>query len=907
VTQLKVFEFAKQIGVETLTLMDKIREWQLPIKSHMATLDEAMMGEIQARLDAAQAATAPKSKKKVVKKKAAEPTTEKAAAPKAKKATTVKKKAAATVEASPPAAKPKATTKKEAAAPKTPIIRRKAGEAEQKALEAAAEENQRALAAAEAEAQALADAPPATQVETSGGSPQEMNPATSVAIATGGEASPDAAPRARTNIVGRMDLRRVATMTPSRDGSGGTATGGAAGAPRVQRSAPRNIRPGFFASEPALPPPVEDPFKRGEGAKDDKTKKRPGGGTGREEEVKTFTATDFRKREIIFQPKKKKATTSRDVQKTQLTTPAAHKRIVKVFGSIKLSDLALQMGVKAPLLTKKLISQGVTAAMSTELDFDTVALIAPEFGWEAQNIKATADELISAGSFGDLDATPEHRPPVVTVMGHVDHGKTTLLDTIRKAKVASGEAGGITQHIGAYSVKVNGQDITFIDTPGHEAFTAMRARGANVTDIAIIVVAADDGVMPQTAEAINHAKAAGVPIIVAVNKMDKPGATPDKIKQQLTEFELVPEEWGGTTIFCPVSALKGDGVKELLEQIALVAEVAELKANPKRSGTGVVIESRLEKGRGSVASVLVRDGTLRVGDLIVAGNIIGRVRSLMNDKGQQVKEVLPGFPAEVLGLPSPPSAGDRFDVTKDDETARDLAEGRTKETKIDDMPASKMTLDQLFSKVKSGDVKELSLILKTDVAGSLEAVKGVIDKLGSTEVKVKVIHSAVGGISESDILLATTSKGLVVGFNVRPDTGAARMAKEKGIEIKTYSIIYELADDLKKALSGMLTPDVVEKISGRAEVRNTFTVPKIGMIAGCAVVDGKIIRNNQARLIRDGKIIFDSKISSLKRFKDDAREVASGFECGIGIENYNDIKVGDIIEAYTKEEVSREL
>jgi translation initiation factor IF-2 len=501
------------------------------------------------------------------------------------------------------------------------------------------------------------------------------------------------------------------------------------------------------------------------------------------------------------------------------------------------------------------------------------------------------------------------RPPVVTVMGHVDHGKTSLLDAIRKAKVAAGEAGGITQHIGAYNVKLeDGHQITFIDTPGHEAFTAMRARGANVTDIAIIVVAADDGMMPQTVEAVNHAKAAKVPIIVAINKMDKPAANPERIKQQLTELELVPEEWGGTTIYVPVSALKGDGIKELLEQINLVAEVAELRANPKRSGTGIVIESRMEKGRGSVATILIQDGTVNVGEIIVAGQVVGRVRGLMNDRGESIKSAPPGTPVEVQGLPEPPQAGDRFDMAKDESSAREIAEQRRSQIKAEETPNSKMTLEQLFSRVKTGDVKELSLILKSDVAGSLEAIKGMLSKIGNDEVKIKLVHSAVGGITESDVLLASTSSGgVIVGFNVRPDGGAARMAKEKGIEIKTYSIIYELIDDLKKALGGLLAPTVVEKAMGRAEVRNTFTVPKMGTIAGCFVTEGKIARNNMLRLVRDGKIVYEGKLGSLKRFKDDAKEVASGFECGIGIENFNDIKVGDVIEAFVKEEQVREL
>ena len=928
-TQLKVFEFAKQIGVETLALMDKIREWQLPIKSHMATLDEAMMGEINQRLEAAKAAAgAAQPKKKAVKKKATTAAGAEAAVPKPATKKTVAKKAAATTAGEESAAAPKktaakATKKATAAAPKASVIRRKAGEAEAKALEAA-EENMRALAEAQAEtpvapleahAHAAADdedqalISPSTATSMDGGTTAEAAAETASPVAAAAQTTEAARPRK--NIVGRMDLRRVATIAPSnRDGGPGGARG-PDGQPRVSRSAPRNIRTGFFSEPAFVPPPTPEDEFNARGRADDKNKKKPGAGAGagggREEEVKVFTATEFRKREVIFQPKKKKALTGPAAKKTQVTTPAAHKRVVKVFGVIKVSELAAQIGIKAPVLIKKLMGEGVQASMNSDLDFDTVSLIVPEYGWEAQNIKQTPDDLEKEVAFGELDAEPITRPPVVTIMGHVDHGKTTLLDTIRKAKVAAGEAGGITQHIGAYSVSVNGQDITFIDTPGHEAFTAMRARGANVTDIAIIVVAADDGLMPQTAEAINHAKAAGVPIIIAVNKMDKPGANPDRIKQQLTEFELVPEEWGGTTIFVPVSALKGEGIKELLEQILLVAEVQELKANPKRSAMGTVIESRMEKGRGSVASVLIKEGTLEVGQVMVAGAVVGRVRSMMNDQGKQVKSVGPGYPVEVLGLPMPPLAGDRFDVAKSEDLAQALASARAVERKVEDMPASKMTLDQLFAKVKAGDVKELALILKTDVAGSLEAVKGMIEKLATAEVKVKIIHAAVGGITESDVLLASTSNGLIVGFNVRPDTNAARLAKEKSVEIKSYSIIYELVDDLKKAMGGLLAPQVVEKVQGRAEVRNTFVVPKIGTIAGCAVVDGKIGRNNQARLIRDGKIVFDSKISSLKRFKDDAREVATGFECGIGLENYNDIKVGDVIEAYIKEEVVRTL
>ncbi len=904
--QLKVFEFAKEIGMETLALMDKIREWKLPVKSHMATLDDSMIAEIRQRLKPVEdAPAATVTKKKVAKKKAdvAEPA---AKAPAVRKATATQAEAAPakTVEKKAPAAKrtvktAAASAAADAAKPARNVIRRKAGEAEARAeelkMQAEAKEAQAAEAAAQEENFVAQES--ATQQDA-----DTQTPAVPVAPAPG-----------RRNIVGRMDLKRVEQVSTQYRGSGGQQGGqGAAGAPRTSRSAPqRNIRAGFYA----VPPPVAvDDFDRDNArdafAKAEEREKKKPGGTGREgEQVAVFTATEFRKREVIFQPKKKKVSVGRDAKKTQLTTPAAHKRVLEVENTMSVSTMAQEMGLKATDVIKKLMSSGVMGNINTVLDFDTISLIAPEFGWEAQNVHKTSDELLETVAFGELDAETIIRPPVVTVMGHVDHGKTSLLDAIRSAEVAQGEAGGITQHIGAYSVKLeSGDQVTFIDTPGHEAFTAMRARGANVTDIAIIVVAADDGVMPQTAEAINHAKAANVPIIVAVNKMDKQGANPDRIKQQLTEFELVPEEWGGTTIFCPVSALKKEGIKELLEQILVVAEVQELKANPKRSGTGIVIESRMEKGRGSVATILVQDGTVKVGDLIVAGTVSGRVRSLMNDRGETVKETLPGFPVEMMGLPSTPQAGDRFDIVKDEAAAERLSEQRIVEKKkASETPSSKMSLDQLFSKVKTGDVKELALVLKADVAGSLEAVKAMLEKQGNEEVKIKLIHGAVGGVTESDVLLASTAQGVILGFNVRPDGGASRMAKEKGIEIKTYSIIYELIDDMKKALSGLLAPTVTEKEMGRAEVRNTFSVPKLGTIAGCFVVDGKIARNNTLRLVRDGKVIYTGKLASLKRFKDDAKEVATGFECGIGIENFNDIKVGDIIEAFVREEVVREL
>jgi translation initiation factor IF-2 len=966
VSNPKVFEFAKEIGMTPLALMDKIREWNLPIKSHMAELEPQVLEQIKIKLGGGdkpadeakpkKAATRKAPAKKVAAAAAAE--AEAAAAAPAKVIRRKTKEEAAPVEAKAKIVS-KPEVEEEAEAPKTTrvVVKKPAAAA---APKEEAEEPTPAVVeeklVAKPEPTPVAAAPAAPVVEAKVEAPAPVKTEAPVAptpaappvqarkkevvVGTSGVASsstPASAPKR--NIIGRMDLSRVQTQAPPRQQSerpqGGfqPRSGGGASASftgprpggfnRPAGGAPtRNIRPGFVAQQ--APPEIPTEGAGHHLNRDFDKRKRFGGpapaappafGTGqnarekeKEEEIKSFNAVDFRKREMVFQPKKKKIVTEQG-QKTQITTAAAHKRVVKVNNTMKLTDLAMAMGLKAPQLVKVLMSNGVMANMNTDLDYDTIALIVPEFGWEAQNVFKTADDVATETAFGDLDADKITRPPVVTIMGHVDHGKTSLLDAIRNADVAKGEAGGITQHIGAYSVKIeDGSLITFLDTPGHEAFTAMRTRGANATDIAVIVVAADDGMMPQTQESINHAKAAGVPIIVAVNKMDKPGANPDRIKQQLTELEIVPEEWGGNTIFVEVSALKKTGLKELLEQIKLLAEVGELKANPKRSGTGLVIEAKMEKGKGPVATLLVKDGTVAVGQYLVAGQMKGRVRSLTNDKGARVESVGPGLPVEVLGLDGVPAAGDKFDIVKDEKTAEEMSTLRKEQAlKAANVPAQKMSLDEIFSKVKAGDVKELAIILKADVHGSLEAINGMLSKLVTPEVKVRVIHAAVGGINENDVTLANTSKGIVLGFNVRPDLGAQAKAKQLGVDIRTYSIVYELIDQMKAAMSGLLTPDMVEEVMGRAEVRNTFNVPKIGLIAGCFVLDGKVQRNNSIRLLRQDKIVYEGKISSLKRFKDDAKEVASGYECGIGIEGYNDVKVGDMMEAFVKKEVAREL
>ncbi len=572
---------------------------------------------------------------------------------------------------------------------------------------------------------------------------------------------------------------------------------------------------------------------------------------------------------------------------------------------ITVTELASRLKVTAAAVVKKLMQMGMMVAVTATLDFDTAYLVADELGAIAtKEVVVTIEEKL----FNEEEDSEENlvpRPPVVVVMGHVDHGKTSLLDYIRNTHVTAGEAGGITQAIGAYRVNVKDHDITFLDTPGHEAFTAMRARGAQATDVAILVVAADDGIMPQTVEAINHAKAAGVDIVVAINKMDKPGANPEAIKSDLTKYDLVPDEWGGDVICVPVSALTGMGVDSLLESVLLVAEMRDLKANPARRAKGVVIESRLDKGRGPVATVLVQNGTLRSGDIVIAGTSVGRVRAMTDDKGKRINEAGPSVPVEIIGLAEVPAAGDEFNAVEDERMARTLAEQRRSTAKEEVFTAnSKVNLDDLFAQISEG-VKELNIIVKADVDGSAEAVKQSLEKISNEEVRVRVIHSAAGGITEGDVTFAAASNAIIVGFNVRPDKVAIDSAEAQGVDIRTYRIIYECIEEITAAMKGMLAPKFTEVILGHAEVRQIIHVPNVGTVAGSYVQDGKVTRNASIRIVRDGVVIFEDKISSLKRFKDDAREVAQGYECGVALEKYNDIHEGDILEAFTMEEVER--
>jgi translation initiation factor IF-2 len=606
-------------------------------------------------------------------------------------------------------------------------------------------------------------------------------------------------------------------------------------------------------------------------------------------------------------PQKRRALPGKEQRKTEITVPRASKRVIRISEVISVGDLGRAMGVKGGEVLKKLIDMGMMATINQSLDFDTAALVAGEFEYNVENIAFDVEQALEAEPVAGADDLVT-RAPVVTLMGHVDHGKTSLLDAVRKTNVAAREAGGITQHIGAYTVEINGRSVTFLDTPGHEAFTAMRARGAQATDLVILVVAADDGVMPQTIEAINHARAASVPILVAVNKIDKPEANLERVRQELSQHGLAPEEWGGDTIVTGVSARSGEGIDHLLEMILLQADVLELRANPTRLAKGIIIEARLDRGRGPVATVLVQEGTLKVGDSFVCGTEYGRIRAMMDDKGRRVTEAGPSAPVEILGLGGVPAAGDVLVSVQDEQKARQVAEHRHGKRRDADMTKTvKVSLDELYQQIQTGDVKELKVVLKADVQGSVEALGDALRKLSTADVRLNVIHGSVGGVTESDVLLASASNAIIIGFNVRPEPKAASLAEREGVDMRPYTIIYEALAQVRDALEGLLEPTTREQVLGRAEVRQPFAVSGVGTVAGSYVTDGKIARTALVRLLRDHVVVHQGKIASLRRFKDDAREVAAGYECGIGLENYHDVKAGDVIEAYMIEQVARRL
>jgi translation initiation factor IF-2 len=607
-----------------------------------------------------------------------------------------------------------------------------------------------------------------------------------------------------------------------------------------------------------------------------------------------------------FRPMRKKVVVKTTPKKTEVTVPKPIKRIIRITEVITVGDLAKRMGVKSGELIKKLMEMGVLVNINQVIDADIASLAASEFGYEVERVSLERQEILERKE--DLPGQLQPRPPVVTIMGHVDHGKTMLLDAIRKTNVMEGEAGGITQHIGAYNVELENGHVVFIDTPGHEAFTAMRARGAQVTDVVVLVVAADDGMMPQTKEAIDHARAAKVPIVVAINKIDKPHANPEKVKKDLAEYNLIPEIWGGNTLFAEVSAKQKTGIKELLELILLQAEILELKVNPDKPARGVIIESKLDKGRGPVATILIQEGTLKTGDVFLAGSQYGRVRAMLNDKGQKIDEGLPSTPVEVIGFSDVPDAGEIFIVVTDERMAKQISLYRQEKMRQKELSKlSKVSLEELYDQIKKGEVKELNVIIKADVQGSIEAMKEALKKLSTEAVKVNILHDAVGGITETDVNLASASNAIIIGFNVRPVPKAQILAEQEKVDTRTYSVIYDAITDIKKAMEGLLEPTFREHLLGRAEVIQLFNVHKIGTVAGSRVVNGKVVRGSHARLLRDNVVIYDGRITSLRRFKDDMKDCSEGLECGIAIENFNDIKLGDTIESYEVEEIQPTL
>ena len=679
-------------------------------------------------------------------------------------------------------------------------------------------------------------------------------------------------------VLGRIDLRKTETATPARREA------------VVETRSRRDI-----GAPPVVPAEATD---------DGKPKKKKRKVISKPE----FQELSEQERRRAKLPRKKKALPGKEQKKTEITTPRASKRVVRITEVITVGELAKAMGVKAGEIIKKLMDSGMMATINQALDIDTATLIASDFEYNVENVAFDAESMLEVEHEVQADEPMQPRPPVVTIMGHVDHGKTSLLDAIRQTNVTAQEAGGITQHIGAYSVEVHGRRVTFLDTPGHEAFTAMRARGAKVTDIVVLVVAADDGVMPQTVEAINHARAASVPIIVAINKIDKPEANIEKIKQGLTDYGLVAEDWGGDTICVPVSAKSKEGITQLLEMLLLQADVLELKANPDKLARGTIVEAKLDRGRGPIATVLVQEGTLKVGAPFVCGGNYGRVRAMVDDKGRKIEIAGPSTPVEILGLQGVPEAGSSFVAVTDEATARQVAEhrrGKHREATL--VKTAKVSLEDLYQQIQAGDVKELRVVIKADVQGSVEAVTDALTRLSTDEVRLNVIHASVGGITESDALLASASNAVIIGFNVRPESKAAEIAEREGVDVRLYTVIYDALNEIRDAMEGLLEPTVREKTVGRAEVRQVFNVPSSGTVAGSFVIDGKITRNASVRLVRDHVVVYTGKVVSLRRFKEDAREVQSGYECGIGLENYQDVKTGDVIEAFEIERVARRL
>jgi translation initiation factor IF-2 len=917
--KIRVHELALKLGLDNKAMLEKLQQAGIDAKSHQSALDEEDIRKFEAASKPAAVTQVAEERistgvirrrRKETPAAAAEPLEEEMPAA-----------AAAPAEATPPAAPPEAVavTAQPVEEASAPVAAEAAPAPKPAAGEPVAETPLKPAPPREEPARPAAPAPREVKVE-------KVTP--SRAKILGRVELPQAAPPARREERPAPGARREERPAPGARREERPAPGArreerpAPGARREERPAPgarreepsRAGRPGGRPA-PLIPAgPPSEPFvgKEGRGVK-----KKKKGKTAEYAEGAGEAAARRGRRVDVFETERgerlrkgKKA--AKPARKTEVTVPKAIKRIIRISDVISVGELAKRMGVKATDLIRELMRQGTMVTINHPLDFETAAILASEFNYEVENVAFDEEAILEhagvrAGEEEKIeDLAP--RPPVVTIMGHVDHGKTSLLDAIRATNVTAGEAGGITQHIGAYDVELDGRKITFLDTPGHEAFTAMRARGARVTDIVVLVVAADDGVMPQTKEAINHSRAAGVPIIVAINKIDKPDANPDRVKQELTEFNLLSEDWGGDTIFVEVSAKKRINVEQLLEMILLQAEVMDLKANPNKHARGTVVEARLDRGRGPVATVLVQEGTLRIGDPIVTGMHYGRVRTMTDDRGNRVEAAGPSFPVEVTGLSGVPDAGDTFHAVEDEKVAKDVAQHRQQKLREAELAkTSKISLEQLYARIQQGEAKELKVIIKGDVQGSVEAVKDSLVKLSTDACRLVVIHTAVGGITESDVSLASASDAIVLGFNVRPEPKAAALAEAEGVDIRLYNIIYDAVADIRNAMEGLLAPTLREKHLGRVEVREVFSITKVGTIAGCYVLEGTARRNAQVRLVRDNVVVWQGKMSSLKRFKEDAREVATGYECGIGLENYNDIKVGDIIEVFEMEEVKTTL
>ena len=867
-SKVRVYELAKEFGIENKEFIAKLKTLGIAVKSHSSTLEDSEVERVRREF-------ASKGEKEVVEKRV--------------KSTVIRRRAVRL-----PAEE--AAEAEEAAAPEAPAEPAETAEKEEKVPGAEAEEK------AEKAEKAAAPEKPAE--------PRAEEPAAAVPpAAEKAPAKPEPPPK--------PDLSRQAQIIRRPD-------------PSERRETPRppaTMAPQTQIRKPAGPAPVQP---RGQGAPPagaDARGAAPGADKKGKKAVEVVMDSVAAKKKTMIKQvidKKDKRVRLREVEeeesprwkgdrkaavvrmkKTEITTPKAIKRRIRISEAIRVGELAKQMGVRASDVINKLLGLGIMVTINQSIDVDAASLIAAEFGYQVEAVTAEYDELLQRTEAEPRNLKP--RAPVVTVMGHVDHGKTSLLDAIRQTNVIDGEAGGITQAIGAYHVHVKDRDIVFLDTPGHEAFTAMRARGAKVTDIVVLVVAADDGVMEQTVEAINHSRSAGVPIIVAVNKIDKPNATPDRIKQELAQHNLMSEEWGGDALFADISAKKKIGIENLLELILLQADVLELKADPDRPARGIIIEAKLDKGRGPVATVLIQEGTLREGDAFSAKTEYGRVRAMINDQGQRVKEAGPAMPVEVIGFSSVPQAGSEFIGVEDEKKAKSISEYWVRKEREKELAASsKVTLEQLYQRIKEG-AKDLNVILKADVQGSLEALSEALNKLSTDEIKLKMIHSSTGAITETDVMLASASDAIILGFKVRPDARVVEIAEKEGVEIKLYDVIYNAINDVRAAMEGLLEPEFKEVVQGRAEVRETFRIIKVGTVAGCHVTDGKIPRSASVKLVRDGVVVYDGKIASLKRFKDDAKEVRSNFECGLSLKGYNDLEVGDFLEVFEIVEVARAL